>query len=271
MQRPGVTAMTIVAGPLSRAALLLLLTVSAAAAQEGNAKIADAKPGDVRVLVSTGLKASLDPVKADAEKAVGHPLVIEYGPSKGLQTQIENGAAFEASILTRDVIDAMIAKGRIVPGSATDIGHVVVAFAVKGDAPRKINVKSAAGIKALLLGAKQVRWLGIGASAPTVKNLLAKLKIGDALAGKTATDTVSQTAPQVSGPGEYEVLLNLNSELHPINGWTLLGIVPKPYQVPIVESVGIGAQGDAANGKAFIGFLKSRAFEKSLVASGMTR
>ena len=125
MQRPGVTAMTIVAGPLSKAALLLLLTVSAAAAQEGNAKIADAKPGDVRVLVSTGLKASLDPVKADAEKAVGHPLVIEYGPSKGLQTQIEGGAAFEASILTRDVIDAMIAKSRIVPGSATDIGHVV--------------------------------------------------------------------------------------------------------------------------------------------------
>jgi len=263
--------MTFVRVLLSKIALVLLVAVTAAAAQEPSTKIANAKPGDVRVLVSTGLKASLDPVKANAEKAVGRPLVIEYGPSKGLQSQIEGGATFEAAILTRDVIDAMTAKGKIVAGSTTDIGHVVVAFAVKGDTPKNMDVESAAGIKALLLGAKQVRWLGIGASAPTVTNLLGKLGITNAVAGKTATETSSQTAPQVAGPGEYEVLLNLNSELHPVNGWTILGTAPKEYQVPIVESVGVGAKGNAVAAKAFITFLLSPAFEKSLVASGMTR
>ena len=256
---------------MAKSTVVLLLATAYAVAQDAPARIANAKPNEVRVLASTGLKASLDPVKAAAERAVGRPLVIEYGASKNLQVQIEGDAPFEATILTRDVIDAMIAKGKVVAGSASDIGHVVVSFAVKGESPKSPDIKTGPGIKALLLGARQVRWLGIGASAPTVNKMLDGLGIARALDGKAATDNVSQAAPQVAGAGEYEVLLNLNSELHPVNGWTILGMVPKAYQVPIVESVGIGAKGDPAAAKSFIAFLRTPEFEKSLIASGMTR
>jgi molybdate transport system substrate-binding protein len=265
-------AMKIASKIFSIGALFLFSSQAAVHAQGAAARLSDARPGDVRVLASTGLKAAIDPVRSDAEKTIGHHLVIEYGPSKGLQTSIEGGAVFEVAILTRDVIDEMTEKGKIAKGSAVDIGHVVVSFAVKGDAaPKDADIKTSAGIKKLLLGAKQVRWLGIGASAPTVANLLNKLELTGALAGKTSIETSNQMVPQVAGPGEYEVLMNLNSELHAVNGWTILGQIPAAYQVPIIESVGIGPGGDASLAKMFIDFMRGPVFEKSLTASGMTR
>src|SRR5882757_7464269 len=97
----------------SVALFMPLLLVGQAMAQDRPAaeKVANAKPGEVRMLVSTGLKSSLDTVRVDAEKAAGRPLVIEYGASKALRAQIEGGQTFEVTVLTPDVINDMIAKG----------------------------------------------------------------------------------------------------------------------------------------------------------------
>jgi molybdate transport system substrate-binding protein len=248
-----------------------LAAATAALAQDLPQKIADAQPGDVRLLVSTGLKASLDPVRPALESAVGHRIVVEYGASKNLRAAIEAGQPFEVTVLTRDVIDDMIAKGRVAAGSAVDIGHVAVAVAVKGDGVPKTDAGDPAQLKALLLGAKTVRYLGVGASAPTVDKVFAKLGIADALKDRLATQTASQMAPAMAGAGHYEVLLNLNSELHPVNGWTVLSTVPPQFQVPVTETAGIGATGDEASAKVAIRFLLSPAYEAALKSSGMTR
>ena len=39
-------------------------------------RIADAKPGDVRVLATAAIRIPLDAVRAEAAKAIGHPLVV---------------------------------------------------------------------------------------------------------------------------------------------------------------------------------------------------
>jgi molybdate transport system substrate-binding protein len=254
------------------AALLLPFAFAGAAlSQPAAEKVANAPPGSVRLLVSTGLKASLEAVRADAEKAAGHPLVIEYGASKALRAQIEGGQVFEVTVLTPDVINDMAAKGRIVAGSATTIGHVAVAVAVKGDAAPHGDVGDPAALKALLLGARTVRYLGIGASAPTVQHIFDGLGIADALKERISTATASQAAPPMAGAGEYEVLINLNSELHPVNGWAILGLAPAQFQVPVTETAAIGVGGDAAAAQAVIKFLLSPAYESALKASGMTR
>lgn len=250
--------------------LALLFAAACAHAQDAAQKVANARPGDVRLMVSTGLKAPLESMRAQAAKAAGHPLVIEYGASKALRAQIEAGQAFEVTVLTPDVIEDMTAKGRIVAGSATVIGHVAVAVAVKGDAaPRNVNVSDPAALKTLLLGAKTVRYLGIGASAPTVRKIFDGLALAGAI--KPVTNIASQLAPAMAGPGEYEVLINLNSELHPINGWTVLGLVPSRFQVPVAMQAAIGTGGDAASGRAVIKFLLDPAFTPALAAGGMTR
>ncbi len=257
-----------------RASLLSLAFVvasSSAFVLDAPQKVADAKPGEVRLFVSTGLKAPLESVRSQAQAAVGHPLVIEYGASRTLRAEIEGGQAFEVAVLTPDVINDMIAKGRIVAGSATDIGHVGVAVAVKGEGAPHVDAGDPVALKALLLGAKTVRYLGIGASAPTVQKIFTGLGVSDATKDKVVIDTASQMATASAGAGEYEVLINLNSELHPINGWTILGLAPKQFQVPVTLTAGIGAGGDAEAAHALIRFLSSPTFTPALRAGGMTR
>jgi hypothetical protein len=55
-----------------------------AMAQGGSTeRIADAKPGDVRVLATAAIRIPLDAIRADASKTIGRPLIIEYGSARG--------------------------------------------------------------------------------------------------------------------------------------------------------------------------------------------
>ena len=57
--------------------LLLLATGARLVGQAGRAeRIADAKPGEVRVLATAAIRIPLDAIRSEASKAVGHPLVI---------------------------------------------------------------------------------------------------------------------------------------------------------------------------------------------------
>src|SRR5277367_6347114 len=74
-------------------------------------KVADAKPGDVRIISSNGIRGVLESVKGQAEKAVGRRFVIEYGASKDLKATIDSGQPFEVAIVTPEVLDGVIAEG----------------------------------------------------------------------------------------------------------------------------------------------------------------
>jgi ABC-type molybdate transport system substrate-binding protein len=60
-----------------------MFTVSAVSQVGPPERIADAKPGDVRVLATAAIRVPLDAVRADAAKAIGRSLVIEYGSARG--------------------------------------------------------------------------------------------------------------------------------------------------------------------------------------------
>ena len=84
-----------VAGAAIGVGLVLLLAHGTPANGQGGApapRVADAKPGDVRVMTTGAIRTALDAVRADAEKAIGHPLVIEYGSARG---NIKDGIQLE--------------------------------------------------------------------------------------------------------------------------------------------------------------------------------
>lgn len=232
--------------------------------------VAAAKPGDVRMLVSNGLRVPFQAVKAQAEAAIGHPIVAEYGASRGLTAQMDSGQAFEVAILTGETIDEQITKGNLKPGSRADLAHVAVAVAQRGGKPGKVGTPE--DFKALLLGAKLIRYAAIGASRPTVDNAFAKLGVLGAIKPHIDESSTSQTiAAPAMGPDAYELLINLASEFLPVDGWTYLGPIAPQLQVPVVMSAAIGAKGDAKAARAVIDFLKGPAIEGPLTASRMGR
>ena len=165
---------------LMGAAVVLSLALQAHA-QVADPKVADAKPGDVRVLVTAAIREPLNAVLRQAEAAIGKPIVAEYGSARGnLKDEILNGQGFEVAILLPDVDDEIQAAGKIAP-DRFEIARVPVAFGLRGEAPN-LDVSTPAAVKAAMLNAKSVKYAPTGAALMTVRKILSTLDIAGALA-----------------------------------------------------------------------------------------
>ena len=259
---------------------LVLALPAVAVAQERAPRVtlADAKPGDVRMFVSGAMRAPIEAVRDQLEKAAGHPILMQSSESKVLQQSMEAGQPFEVALITREVTDDMTSKGKIVAGSGVDIATVRLGVAVRGDAP-KIDISTADGLKKAILGATYVsRFYGLGASVPMADNLFSKLGVTDALKGRIVAlgggEGIAGLAPAPRpplAPGQYEMILNLASEVIPLKGWTYLGFAPEQFQVPILLVASVGSAGDAKAAAAVISVLKSPAFDAALKTFALTR
>src|SRR5437762_170335 len=81
----------------------------------------------VRVLASNGMKAVLDETRAQAERAIGHPLAMEISTSASTKQKIQSGAAFDVAILTTEVIEDLSKEGKIAAGTGADQATATVA------------------------------------------------------------------------------------------------------------------------------------------------
>lgn len=255
---------------LCAAAVAGLVVSGQAAAQQVGGKIVDAKPGDVRLLISNGLRVPFEAVKAEAEKVVGHHIVAEYGSSRALQANIEADQTFEVAIVTPDVVDEMIAKGKVAKGSHVDIARVTVGVNQRGGT--KGDISTPGKLKDAILRAQLIRFLPTGAARPTVDNVLSKLGVAEAVKGRTGGLIGGNSTEPMPGAGQYELIFNLDSELlTPPPGQVYLGSIPKELQVPAVMTAGIGVKGDTAAARSIVDFLQSSALDPVLKSSRMTR
>ena len=247
--------------------LLLLVTGARLVAQAGRAEqIADAKPGDVRVLATAAIRIPLDAVRGEASKAIGHPLVIEYGSARGnLKDSIMAGTAFEVALLLPDVDEQLLKVSKIKSPGAV-IAKTDVAIGLRGEATPDLSTPES--IKTAMLNAKSLRWSDTGAALFTVNKILDTLKIRDAVKAK---HDMSAPAPSL-GPGEYEINVYPLSEIMPNKNLRNMGPVIPELQVPAVVTATISANTpNAAAAQAFIKFLHGPALEPTLKGNGFKR
>src|SRR5262252_3012996 len=95
-------------------AATVLSLASHAEAQFAGPKVADAKPGDVRVMATAAIREPLNAVLRQAEAVIGKPIVAEYGSARGnLKEEILKGQDFEVALLLPDVGDEIAAADKI--------------------------------------------------------------------------------------------------------------------------------------------------------------
>ena len=238
-----------------------------AMAQGGSAeRMADAKPGDVRVLATAAIRIPLDAVRAEASKAIGRPLVIEYGSARGnLKNAVMEGTGFEVALLLPDVDEQLLKAGKI-----TSLGVVIaktdVAIGLRGDGTPDLSTPDK--IKTAMLNAKSLRWADTGAALFTVNKILDTLKIRDAV--KATHNKVPALVPL--GPGEYEINIYPLSEILPNKNLRNTGPVIPALQVPAVVTATISANTpNAAAAEALVKFLQGPAIEPALKGNGFRR
>ena len=237
--------------------LLLLATGARLVAQE---------PGEVRVLATAAIRIPLDAVRSEASKAVGHPLVIEYGSARGnLKDSIMAGQAFDVALLLPDV-DEQLLKASKIKSHGVVIATTDVAIGLRGDATPDLSTPE--NIKMAMLNATSLRWSDTGAALLTVNKVLDTLRIRDAVKAK---HDMSAPAPSL-GPGEYEINIYPLSEIMANKSLRNMGPVIRELQAPAVVTATVSANTpNAAAAQALIRFLQGPAIEPALENNGFKR
>src|SRR5580765_6395902 len=229
-------------------------------------KVADAKPGAVRVMATAAIREPLNAVLKEAEAAIGKPIVVEYGSARGnLKEEILKGQDFEVALLLPDVGDEIEAADKIFV-QRFEIARVPVAFGVRGRASN-LDVRSPTTIKVALLNAKSVKYAPTGAALMTVKKILSTLDI----AGKIHDSSTVQTEVPLAD-GQYEIDIYPLSEIISNKKLKNLGAVTPQLQVPVIIEATVGKNAtDPKAARALIRFLQGPTIDQSLKAYGMDK
>jgi molybdate transport system substrate-binding protein len=250
--------------PLAAAILALCVTLGALLAQR-----TPAQTGELHVMISDGMKAVVEEVTPQIEHATGRKLAVEFNSSKNLRDKIQAGDPFDAAILTSDVLDDLIQKGKIASAGRAEISRTGMGVGVRAGAP-KPDISTPDALKRTLLNAKSISFNPTGASASHTYDIFASLGITDALKPKLMLDAEAGRPQMNVAGGKAELVISLIPEVKFFPGVDLVGPIPAELQSYVNFAAGISASPrDAAGAKAMVQFMAGPKIAPVLRAKGM--
>lgn len=230
-----------------------------------------AQEAGLRVLSSNGVKAALERLQAEGERAAGRPLRITFGTSASIRERVLAGERFDVAILTADVIDELAKAGKVARASAVRLGRSGIGIGVRAGTA-KPDITTADALKHVLLAERSVTYAADGASRPSIERMFGALGVSDSMKSKTILEQGSvRAAARVVG-GDAGMLITLISEIVPVPGMELVGPLPPEFQnyVSFAAATGSSAQSADAATK-LIAFLSGHGASPAFTASGIER
>lgn len=230
-----------------------------------------AAAAQIKVLTAGAFKQVLLALIPDFERRTGHKVTIENATVGALTKRIEGGEVFDLAVLTPAAVDGLSSKGKLVPGSRTNLARVGVGVVVRDGTP-KPDISSVEAFKRALRAAKSVAYIDPaagGSSGIYVAGLLDKLGLAAEVKPKAKLIPGGAVAEHVAR-GEAELGIHQISEILPVKGVTLVGPLPSEIQNYTVYAAGIGAGAKAADAaKALIEALSGATAAEVLKSKGM--
>ncbi|MDO9413726.1 MAG: molybdate ABC transporter substrate-binding protein [Pseudolabrys sp.] len=232
---------------------------------------APAGAAEIKVLTAGAFKQVVVALVPAFEKQTGHKVTVDNGTAGELQKRIEGGEAFDVAVITPALVDALAAKGAIVPGSRVNLASVGVGVMVKEGAA-KPDVSTVEAFKQALLDAKTVAYIDPksgGSSGLYIEKLIDQLGVGEAVRAKAKLKNGGYVADLIVS-GEAELGIHQISEIVPVKGVVLIGPLPKEIQNTTTYAAGLSAKAqekDAA--QALIKMLSGPAAADLLKSKGM--
>ena len=223
----------------------------------------------VRVLASNGVQGALNDIIPQCERAIGHPLALEFGTTATLKPRIESGEAFDFTILTSEAIDALIKEGKVAEDSRANVARVGIGIGIRAGSA-KPDVSTPGALKKALLNAKSITYAAAGASRAPTDKMLDRMGIADALESKTLLLPGAEETSAAVRDGKAEILITLISEIVSAKGLELAGPLPKDFQTYIAFAAGVSPSAkNAEAAKAAVKYLTGPKAAAAYKAKGM--
>lgn len=246
---------------------LLLLVVLAGCAQRPTA------PPTLHVMTSGGYTEAFRRLAPQFERNTGIRVVTIHGASTGgapdsIPARLARGERADLVIVARESLDQLVAAGWVRPDGRTDLVRSRIGMAVRaGAAAPDISTP-----ERFVTAVRQAPSLAYSASASgtylsTV--LFPQLGVWEEIRPR-AMRVVSERVGTVVARGDAAIGFQQISELMPIDGITIVGPIPEPYQKVTVFSAGVGARADRPRDvRRLLRFLADPVHAATVAATGV--
>ncbi|PYR50818.1 MAG: hypothetical protein DMF95_09650 [Acidobacteria bacterium] len=224
--------------------------------------------GALRVLVSNGMKGTMEELQPQCEKAAGRPLAIQFGSTASLKKRIETGESFDVTIITTEAIGDLIKQGKLAGASRRDVGRSELGIGIRAGAP-KPDIRTPEALKKTLQETKSITYPQDGASRGSIEKMFERMGIAADVKPRIILAPGSGPATESVAAGRAAMVITLFSEIVPTHGVEILGPLPGEYQSDIRFGAATSAtSGNAEAAKALIAFLSGPKAAAVLKAEG---
>jgi molybdate transport system substrate-binding protein len=209
----------------------------------------------VRVLVSNGMKAAMEDLQSQCQRAIGHPLVLQFSSTAALKQKIEAGEAFDVTIISMEAIDDLIKQGKLAGSSRATVARSALGIGIREGVP-KPAISTPESLKQALRDAKFITYPQDGATRGYIEKMFERLGIAADLKPKIILAPGSGAATESVASGKAALVITLFSEIVPVHGIEILGALPGKYRYDL--HFGAAASTTTKNADAaheLIGFL----------------
>jgi molybdate transport system substrate-binding protein len=225
---------------------------------------------DLVVMSAGAVRSAFNDSAARWEKASGQRVKASFAPAGELRKRLAAGERADILVAPLEMLPALERDGILEAGTRRELGAVAMAAAVRKGAPVP-DVSTPEALRRTLLAAKSVTYMDphIGTSGKHFdETVLPKLGIRDAVRAKATLGEGGYLAEKVAR-GEIEIAFHNLTEILPVEGVTIAGLLPESLQKRTVYAGAVmrsARHPEAA--RALLDYLVSEAGRKAFLDRG---
>lgn len=205
---------------------------------------------------------------ADAWRHSGGEVAFESVGGVEAAQRVQDGEGFDVVVLAAEAIDKLVAAGRIVAGSRTDLARSAVAIAVRGGAPRQA-IDTEEALREAVLSARTIGY-STGPSGVALQQLFERWGIAEVIRPHVVQAPPGVPVGTLITRGDVELGFQQLSELMHLEGIDVIGPMPPGLEIVTTFSGGIcTASTQAGAARALLDFIRSPAADEAKRRHGM--
>ena len=225
----------------------------------------------VKVIMSGGFATAYRSALPEFERTTGIAVTTGSGASQGngpetIGAQLRRGVPADMVIMSREGLNDLIARGRIVAGTDVDLAQAPLGVAVRAGAP-KPDIGTVDAFKQTLLNAKSIVVPGSTTGIYLTTTLFPRFGV-DSKAVKV-TARAAESASLVAA-GDAELTVQPVSELLHVSGIDFVGPIPSEVQyISVFSAAVVTGSKEVEASKRLISFLASDKALGAIKQAGM--
>jgi molybdate transport system substrate-binding protein len=190
----------------------------------------------LKLISSMATRQVLAELAAIWQQRSGVEVAIESVGGVDAAKRVQAGEAFDGVVLASDAIDKLVSGGQVLAGSRVDLVRSSVAVAVKASEARP-DISTEALLRHAIEAAPTIGY-STGPSGVALVKLFERWGLSDSLQSKIIQAPPGVPVGTLVARGEVALGFQQLSELMPLEGIAVVGILPEPVSITTVFSAG---------------------------------